>query len=190
MGKRKDSILGVGIASVAACLFVAMLSAFAVAAANGRNERKAKEACEARLTEISDIVEQAKELESIYLKYDTANNWYVLPVHFEGHEIKIPEGQGLDLLNAGRKLRDFIMKAKEEDNREYILVIEGQGDGDNGSDVRSYQRATRIRDFWRASADFWPKDLGSEVIVTHGALQHSVLRIMPKLDKPALNEQQ
>lgn len=187
---RKDSMLVAGLAAVVTSLFVVMLVAFAVAAANARKERTEKEACEAKLTKISGLVESTKELESIYLKYDTANNWYVIPIYFEGHGIKIPEGQELDLLNAGRRLSDSFKKAKEENNREYILVIEGQGDGEDGSDVRSYQRATRIRDFWRYKSGFWPKDFGSKLIVTHGALPRSILRIIPKLDESVINEQQ
>lgn len=185
MGMRKDSVLLPCLAATVICLLLVLLAAFAALWADLSKVRAEKAACETRLKKVTDMIGPDNGFLISGLRYDTEIKRYVIPIHFEGRSTTIPDVQGLKLLGAGRELVRFLNKAKGR-KANYMIVIEGQG-GSPESYELSYWRAVIIRDFWRKHVDGFEAHL-PDVIVTHGWRPNSVLKIVPVLDKSALEE--
>ena len=117
---------------------------------------KRMEATEAQLQEIKKVEESTKDLSKDYFKYRPEYKKYVLNI-----QVRYPAGKSdlntiissdkdgqLDkLASAGKEIRDFLNKHKEN---QYVLIVEGQASKDNFTYnyELSYQRALALMRFW------------------------------------------
>lgn len=117
---------------------------------------KRMEATEAQLQEIKKVEESTKDLSKDYFEYRPEYKKYVLNI-----QVRYPTGQSNlntilaydkeeqlnKLANAGKEIRDFLNKHKEN---QYVLIVEGQASKDNFTYnyELSYQRALALMRFW------------------------------------------
>lgn len=153
MAQKKESFFWTSYSDLMTSLFFVMLVLFILVIVL---LHKRMEATEAQLQEIKKVEESTKDLSKDYFKYRPEYKKYVLNI-----QVRYPAGKSdlntiissdkdgqLDkLASAGKEIRDFLNKHKEN---QYVLIVEGQASKDNFTYnyELSYQRALALMRFW------------------------------------------
>ena len=153
MAQKKESFFWTSYSDLMTSLFFVMLVLFILVIVL---LHKRMEATEAQLQEIKNAVESTKYLSKDYFEYRPEYKKYVLNI-----QVRYPAGKSdlntiissdkdgqLDkLASAGKEIRDFLNKHKEN---QYVLIVEGQASKDNFAYnyELSYQRALALMRFW------------------------------------------
>jgi outer membrane protein OmpA-like peptidoglycan-associated protein len=129
---------------------------------NAKNELENKNgeliAAKNELERIKEIEKTVNNIDKNYFSYDSINKKHILNMQF-GYPTgisdisKIIPDKRLDLLKAGKAIKDLILHFPEEDNIKYLIVVEGQAsnDGWNGNDDLSYHRAQSLVNLWKSN---------------------------------------
>ena len=153
MAQKKESFFWTSYSDLMTSLFFVMLVLFILVIVL---LHKRMEATEAQLQEIKNAVESTKYLSKDYFEYRPEYKKYVLNI-----QVRYPAGESdlntiiasdkedqlNKLANAGKEIRDFLNKHKEN---QYVLIVEGQASKDNFTYnyELSYQRALALMRFW------------------------------------------
>lgn len=153
MAQKKESFFWTSYSDLMTSLFFVMLVLFILVIVL---LHKRMEATEAQLQEIKKVEESTKDLSKDYFEYRPEYKKYVLNI-----QVRYPTGQSNlntilaydkeeqlnKLANAGKEIRDFLNKHKEN---QYVLIVEGQASKDNFTYnyELSYQRALALMRFW------------------------------------------
>lgn len=153
MAQKKESFFWTSYSDLMTSLFFVMLVLFILVIVL---LHKRMEATEAQLQEIKKVEESTKDLSKDYFKYRPEYKKYVLNI-----QVRYPAGKSElntiiasdkeeqlnKLANAGKEIRDFLNKHKEN---QYVLIVEGQASKDNFTFnyELSYQRALSLMRFW------------------------------------------
>lgn len=153
MAQKKEYFFWTSYSDLMTSLFFVMLVLFILVIVL---LHKRMEATEAQLQEIKKVEESTKDLSKDYFKYRPEYKKYVLNI-----QVRYPAGKSElntiiasdkeeqlnKLANAGKEIRDFLNKHKEN---QYVLIVEGQASKDNFTFnyELSYQRALSLMRFW------------------------------------------
>ena len=153
MAQKKESFFWTSYSDLMTSLFFVMLVLFILVIVL---LHKRMEATEAQLQEIKKVEESTKDLSKDYFEYRPEYKKYVLNI-----QVRYPAGKSdlntiiasdkedqlNKLANAGKEIRDFLNKHKEN---QYVLIVEGQASKDNFTYnyELSYQRALALMRFW------------------------------------------
>lgn len=71
------------------------------------------------------------------------------------------------IVNSGLEIKNTIERLPEDENIQYLIVIEGQAsrDGYHGNDVLSYQRALQLKKFWESNGIYLDRIENCELVV-------------------------
>ena len=186
---NKKSFFWASYADLMSSLFFIMLVLFVLTVVMLQDKIKEidtiRVATEKELAKIKEIQNAISNIDSTYFEYNQKHKKHVLKIDVEfpvnsADIVKIPMTVRLQLLNAGKSIRNFIAQAWENDSTtQYLLIIEGQASKDNyvHNNELSYRRALALRNYWRRNnIDFNPDQC--EVIIA-GSGQEGALRLPP-----------
>lgn len=115
-------------------------------------------AAKEELDRIREIEKTVNNIDKRYFTYDSLNKKHILNIEF-----LYPTGSALisqikpdrrpELIEAGKAIKDLILKFPEEENIQYLVVVEGQASKDDweGNDKLSYYRAKSLIKLWEDS---------------------------------------
>jgi outer membrane protein OmpA-like peptidoglycan-associated protein len=137
------------------------------------------------LDRIKEIEKTVNNIDTAYFMYDAENKKHILNMQFlfpkGSYDIsRIVPDKRTDLLNAGRVIKQLILKYPEEENIKYLIVVEGQASKDNwaGNDDLSYHRAQSLIKFWEQNNVGLDKLKNCEIIVA-GSGEKGIPRTQP-----------
>lgn len=144
----------------------------------------------AEFERIKDIEKTVNNIDPNYFSYDRENKKHILNVQFlyptGSKDIsKIVPDKRTELLNAGKAIRNLILKYPEKENIKYLIVIEGQASKDNwsGNDDLSFHRAQSLQKFWNQNGIGLDKLRNCEIVIA-GSGEKGIPRTQPDV-KPA-----
>ena len=139
------------------------------------------------LDRIKEIEKTVNNIDTAYFKYDVENKKHILNMQFlfpkQSHEIsKILPDKRVDLIKAGKVIKQLILKYPEEENIKYLIVVEGQAskDGWEGNDDLSFQRAQSLIKFWKQNNIGLDKLKNCEIIIA-GSGESGIPRTQPDI---------
>jgi hypothetical protein len=144
------------------------------------------------LERIKEIEKTVNNIDKSYFRYDSINKKHILNMSFlyltgSNDITKIFPDKRSDLINAGKAIKDLILKYPETDNIKYLVVVEGQAsnDGWNGNDDLSYHRAQSLVNLWKANNVGLEKLKNCEIIIAGSGVK-GIPREQP--DTPPANQ--
>jgi hypothetical protein len=139
------------------------------------------------LDRIKEIEKTVNNIDTAYFKYDAENKKHILNMQFlfkkSSSDIsKIMPDKRVDLLKAGKIIKQLILKYPEEENIKYLIVVEGQASKDKwlGNDDLSYHRAQSLIKFWEQNNVGLDKLKNCEIIVA-GSGEKGIPRTQPDI---------
>jgi outer membrane protein OmpA-like peptidoglycan-associated protein len=157
-----------------------------------KNSNETLIAAKEELERIKEIEKTVNNIDKNYFRYDSINKKHILNMSFlyptgSNNITRIVPDKRNDLLNAGKAIRDLILKYPEEENIKYLVVIEGQAsnDGWNGNDDLSYHRAQSLVNLWKSNNVGLDRLKNCEIIIAGSGVK-GVPRENP--DRPPANQ--
>jgi len=173
-------------------LFFVMLVLFVLVYSMQSSIIKDLTAAKEELDRIKEIEKAVNNIDKRYFTYDSLNKKHILNVQFlyptgssQIHQIK-PDKRP-ELVEAGRSIKNLILKFPEEENIKYLIVVEGQASKDDwtGNDQLSYNRAQSLIKFWEAHLIGLEKIVNCELVIA-GSGEKGIPRSQP--DTPPANQ--
>lgn len=195
MGKineKKKDFFWLSYSDLMTSLFFVMLVLFVLVYNMQNSIIKDLAAAKEELERIKEIERAVDSIDRRYFTYDSLHKKHILNIQFlyprgssEISEI-IPDKRP-ELINAGKAVKDLILKFPEEENVKYLVVVEGQASKDNwiGNDQLSFYRAQSLINLWKQSEIGLGKLQNCELIVA-GSGEKGVPRTQP--DLPPANQ--
>lgn len=192
MQEDNKNLFWVSYSDLMTSLFFIMLVLFLVAYLL-MNQKIAELSVKAEeLERIREIEKTVNNIDKNYFTYDSLHKKHILNVDFLFDKgtyriTRIKPDRRPELINAGKAIRDLILKFPEEENIKYLVVVEGQAskDGWEGNDKLSYYRAQSLVSLWEDHG-INLKSLKNCELVVAGSGEEGVPRDSP--DKPPANQ--
>lgn len=173
-------------------LFFVMLVLFILVYSMQNSIIKNLVAAKEELERIKEIEKAVNNIDKKYFKYDSINKKHILNVQFlyptgSSKIDKIVPDKRVDLINAGKAIKNLILKFPQEENVKYLVVVEGQASKDNweGNDTLSFYRAKSLITLWEKSQIGLEKLQNCELIIA-GSGEKGIPRDQP--DIPPANQ--
>lgn len=137
------------------------------------------------LDRIKEIEKTINNIDTTYFRYDKINKKHILNMHFlfpsGSYNIsQIFPDKRVDLIKAGKVIKDLILKYPAVDNIKYLIVVEGQAskDGWRGNEDLSFHRAQSLLWLWKSNKIGLDKLQNCEIIVA-GSGEKGIPRTQP-----------
>lgn len=192
MQEGKNNFFWVSYSDLMTSLFFIMLVLFIIAYLV-MNQRIAELSVKAEeLERIREIEKTINNIDRRYFTYDSLHKKHILNVDFvfdigTYRITRIKPDRRPELIDAGKVIRELILKFPEEENIKYLVVVEGQAskDGWDGNDKLSYYRAQSLVNLWIENGIDLESLKNCELLIA-GSGERGVPRDTP--DKPPANQ--
>ncbi len=141
-------------------------------------------ATKVQLEKIKEIEAAVNEIDPRFFKYDAEHKKHILNIDVSfnigsADITNIPIEKRTDLLEAGKSIREFIVRAHQEYKVNYLLIVEGQASKDDYplNYELSYERALSLVKYWSYNGIYFD-NIGCETLIS-GSGQSGVLRSFP-----------
>lgn len=192
INEKKKEFFWLSYSDLMTSLFFVMLVLFILVYNMQNSIIKDLAAAKEELERIKEIEKAVNNINRRYFAYDSLNKKHVLNVQFlyptgSADISQILPDKRPELINAGKAVKDLILKFPEEENIKYLVVVEGQASKDNwiGNDQLSFYRAQSLINLWKQSEIGLGKLQNCELIVA-GSGENGIPRTLP--DVPPANQ--
>ncbi|MCB0536971.1 MAG: hypothetical protein KDE33_05520 [Bacteroidetes bacterium] len=156
--EKKKDFFWLSYSDLMTSLFFVMLVLFVLVYSMQSSIIKDLAAAKEELDRIREIEKTVNNIDKRYFTYDSLNKKHILNIEF-----LYPTGSAMinqinpdrrpELIEAGKAIKDLVLKFPEEENIKYLVVVEGQASKDNweGNDKLSYYRAQSLINLWQES---------------------------------------
>lgn len=156
--EKKKDFFWLSYSDLMTSLFFVMLVLFVLVYSMQSSIIKDLAAAKEELDRIREIEKSVNNIDKRYFTYDSLNKKHILNIEF-----LYPTGSAMinqinpdrrpELIEAGKAIKDLVLKFPEEENIKYLVVVEGQASKDNweGNDKLSYYRAQSLINLWQES---------------------------------------
>lgn len=190
--EKKKDFFWLSYSDLMTSLFFVMLVLFVLVYSMQSSIIKDLAAAKEELERIREIEKAVNNIDKRYFAYDSLNKKHILNVQFlypTGSAIisQIKPDKRPELIEAGKAIKELVLKFPEAENIKYLVVIEGQASRDNweGNDKLSYYRALSLINFWAESEIGLEKLKNCELIIA-GSGEKGIPRTQP--DLPPANQ--
>jgi hypothetical protein len=189
--KKKD-FFWLSYSDLMTSLFFVMLVLFVLVYSMQSSIIKDLAAAKEELDRIKEIEKAVNNIDKRYFIYDSLNKKHILNIQFlypTGSAMinQIKPNKKPELIEAGKAIKELILKFPEDENIKYLVVVEGQASKDNwsGNDKLSYYRAQSLINLWQDSQIGLEKLKNCELVVA-GSGEKGTPRSQP--DIPPANQ--
>lgn len=178
MSKKNENHFWSSYSDLMTSMFFIMLMLFILAIVGLKREQKGLVVKAAAYDKIMEMQKTFAEIDTTYFQYREDYKKHVLKLAVQYHTGQYDINTLTDnrvkgeLLQAGKRIVEIIGKFKAEENINYLVIIEGQAsaDGYNSGDfsnnnVLSYQRALKLKEYWKNNGIDLDKMANCELIV-------------------------
>lgn len=190
--EKKKDFFWLSYSDLMTSLFFVMLVLFVLVYSMQSSIIKDLAAAKEELDRIKEIEKAVNNIDKRYFTYDSLNKKHILNIQFlypTGSAMinQITPNKRPELIEAGKAIKDLILKFPEAENIKYLVVVEGQASKDNweGNDKLSYYRAQSLIKLWEDSQIGLEKLKNCELVVA-GSGEKGIPRTQP--DEPPANQ--
>ncbi len=190
--EKKKDFFWLSYSDLMTSLFFVMLVLFVLVYSMQSSIIKDLAAAKEELDRIKEIEKAVNNIDKRYFAYDSLNKKHILNVQFlypTGSAMinQITPNKRPELIEAGKAIKELILKFPEAENIKYLVVVEGQASKDNweGNDKLSYYRAQSLIKLWEDSQIGLEKLKNCELVVA-GSGEKGIPRTQP--DEPPANQ--
>lgn len=190
--ERKKDFFWLSYSDLMTSLFFVMLVLFVLVYSMQSSIIKDLAAAKEELDRIREIEKAVNNIDKRYFAYDSLNKKHILNVQFiypTGSAMinQITPDKRPELVEAGKAIKELILKFPEVENIKYLVVVEGQASKDNweGNDKLSYYRAQSLIKLWADSQIGLEKLKNCELVIA-GSGEKGIPRNQP--DVPPANQ--
>lgn len=144
------------------------------------------------LDRIREIEKAVNNIDKRFFIYNDDTKKHILAVRFlfptgSSNINQIIPNKKPELIDAGKAIKELILKFPQEENIKYLVVVEGQASKDNwnGNDKLSYDRAQSLINLWENSQIGLEKLKNCELVIA-GSGEKGIPRTQP--DVPPANQ--
>ncbi len=190
--EKKKDFFWLSYSDLMTSLFFVMLVLFVLVYSMQSSIIKDLAAAKEELDRIKEIEKAVNNIDKRYFTYDSLNKKHILNIQFlypTGSSMinQITPNKTPELIEAGKSIKELILKFSEAENIKYLVVVEGQASKDNwaGNDNLSYYRAQSLIKLWEDSQIGLEKLKNCELVVA-GSGEKGIPRTQP--DEPPANQ--
>lgn len=190
--EKKKDFFWLSYSDLMTSLFFVMLVLFVLVYSMQKSIINELTAAKIELDRIKEIEKTVNNIDKKYFVYDSLNKKHILNVKFlfkkgSANLDGITPDKRPDLIEAGKVVKDLVLKFPEEENIKYLIVVEGQASKDNweGNDKLSYYRAQSLISLWKENNIGLEKLKNCEIIIA-GSGEKGIPRDKP--DVPPANQ--
>jgi len=190
--EKKKDFFWLSYSDLMTSLFFVMLVLFVLVYSMQSSIIKDLAAAKEELDRIKEIEKAVNNIDKRYFAYDSLNKKHILNVQFlypTGSAMinQITPNKRPELIEAGKAIKELILKFPEAENIKYLVVVEGQASKDNweGNDKLSYYRAQSLIKLWEDSQIGLEKLKNCELVIA-GSGEKGIPRNQP--DTPPANQ--
>lgn len=190
--EKKKDFFWLSYSDLMTSLFFVMLVLFVLVYSMQSSIIKDLAAAKEELDRIKEIEKAVNNIDKRYFTYDSLNKKHILNIQFlypTGSAMinQITPNKRPELIEAGKAIKELILKFPEAENIKYLVVVEGQASKDNweGNDKLSYYRAQSLIKLWEDSKIGLEKLKNCELVVA-GSGEKGIPRTQP--DEPPANQ--
>jgi hypothetical protein len=190
--EKKKDFFWLSYSDLMTSLFFVMLVLFVLVYSMQSSIIKDLAAAKEELERIKEIEKAVNNIDKRYFAYDSLNKKHILNVQFlypRGSAMinQITPNKRPELIEAGKAIKELILKFPEAENIKYLVVVEGQASKDNweGNNKLSYYRAQSLINLWEESQIGLEKLKNCELVVA-GSGAKGIPRTQP--DEPPANQ--
>ncbi len=190
--EKKKDFFWLSYSDLMTSLFFVMLVLFVLVYSMQSSIIKDLAAAKEELDRIKEIEKAVNNIDKRYFTYDSLNKKHILNIQFlypTGSAMinQITPNKRPELIEAGKAIKELILKFPEAENIKYLVVVEGQASKDNweGNDKLSYYRAQSLIKLWEDSQIGLEKLKNCELVVA-GSGEKGIPRTQP--DEPPANQ--
>lgn len=190
--EKKKDFFWLSYSDLMTSLFFVMLVLFVLVYSMQSSIIKDLAAAKEELDRIKEIEKAVNNIDKRYFTYDSLNKKHILNIQFlypTGSAMinQITPNKRPELIEAGKAIKELILKFPEAENIKYLVVVEGQASKDNweGNDKLSYYRAQSLINLWEESQIGLEKLKNCELVVA-GSGEKGIPRTQP--DEPPANQ--
>ena len=192
MSRKSNDFFWLSYSDLMTSLFFVMLVLFVLVFSIMKYEQNRLKLKLGEYEKIEEIKLAINSIDTNYFKYDSIYKKHILNVqtHFsnESNDIRdIPRAKRNSLVRAGNLLVNLISNLPQEENINYLIIVEGQASRDNwwGNDELSYRRALALKQLWINNNINFTNIENCELVIA-GSGQEGVPRLQP--DRPPKNQ--
>jgi len=192
MSRKSNDYFWLSYSDLMTSLFFVMLVLFVLVFSIMKYEQNRLKLKLGEYEKIEEIKLAINSIDTNYFKYDSIYKKHILNVqtHFsnESNDIRdIPRATRNSLVRAGNLLVNLISNLPQEENINYLIIVEGQASKDNwwGNDELSYRRALALKQLWINNNINFTNIENCELVIA-GSGQEGVPRLQP--DRPPKNQ--
>lgn len=190
--EKKKDFFWLSYSDLMTSLFFVMLVLFVLVYSMQSSIIKDLAAAKEELDRIKEIEKAVNNIDKRYFTYDSLNKKHILNIQFlypTGSAMinQITPNKRPELIEAGKAIKELILKFPEAENIKYLVIVEGQASKDNweGNDKLSYYRAQSLINFWEESQIGLEKLKNCELVIA-GSGEKGIPRTQP--DEPPANQ--
>lgn len=192
INEKKKDFFWLSYSDLMTSLFFVMLVLFVLVYSMQSSIIKDLATAKEELDRIKEIEKAVNNIDKRYFTYDSLNKKHILNVQFlyptgSGNIGQIIPDKRPELIDAGKAIKNLILKFPQEENIKYLVVVEGQASKDNwnGNDNLSFYRAQSLINLWEKSQIGLEKLQNCELVVA-GSGEKGIPRTQP--DIPPANQ--
>ena len=192
MSRKSNDYFWLSYSDLMTSLFFVMLVLFVLVFSIMKYEQNRLKLKLGEYEKIEEIKLAINSIDTNYFKYDSIYKKHILNVqtHFsnESNDISdIPKATRNSLVRAGNLIVNLISNLPQEENINYLIIVEGQASRDNwwGNDELSYRRALALKQLWINNNINFTNIENCELVIA-GSGQEGVPRLQP--DRPPNNQ--
>ncbi|MBN8682451.1 MAG: hypothetical protein J0L99_07355 [Chitinophagales bacterium] len=190
--EKKKDFFWLSYSDLMTSLFFVMLVLFVLVYSMQSSIIKDLATAKEELDRIREIEKTVNNIDKRYFAYDSLNKKHILNIEFlyptgSATINQITPNKLPELIEAGKAIKELILKFPEAENIKYLVVVEGQASKDNweGNDKLSYDRAQSLIKLWEESQIGLEKLKNCELVVA-GSGEKGIPRTQP--DEPPANQ--
>jgi len=192
MAKTNENFFWLSYSDLMTSLFFVMLVLFVLVYSMQSSIIKDLATAKEELDRIKEIEKAVNNIDKRYFTYDSLNKKHILNIQFlypTGSAMinQISPNKRPELIEAGKAIKELILKFPEAENIKYLVVVEGQASKDNweGNDKLSYYRAQSLINLWEESQIGLGQLKNCELVIA-GSGEKGIPRTQP--DVPPANQ--
>jgi len=190
--EKKKDFFWLSYSDLMTSLFFVMLVLFVLVYSMQSSIIKDLATAKEELDRIKEIEKAVNNIDKRYFTYDSLNKKHILNIQFlypTGSAMinQISPNKRPELIEAGKAIKELILKFPEAENIKYLVVVEGQASKDNweGNDKLSYYRAQSLINLWEESQIGLGQLKNCELVIA-GSGEKGIPRTQP--DVPPANQ--